>query len=102
MPPKRKGSSAANSLLSLGIQEIELSAAFVCKGIFSANYLHQHFSKSERFPTAEELRPIYEKVKNRWLEEYAGLRTQNEAYIRTEFPDPVLRSEERRVGKECR
>jgi len=72
MPLKRKGSSATNSQLALGIQDRELSATFVCRGIFSANYLHQHFGKSEGFSTAEEARPIYEKIKNRWLEEYAG------------------------------
>jgi hypothetical protein len=77
--------------MSLGIKDGELSAAFVCKGIFSANYLHQHFGKSGEFPTIEDVRPIYEKVKNRWLEEYAGLRTQKEAYTRTEFLDPVLK-----------
>jgi hypothetical protein len=89
--PKRKGSFAANSQLSLGIQEVELSAAFVCKGIFSANYLQQHFGKSEGFPTIEELLPIYEKVKTRWLEEYIGLCKRKEAYTRTEFLDPVLK-----------
>jgi|SRR5665213_3649225 len=86
----RKGTSA-NSQMSLGIKDSELSAAFVCKAIFSANYLHQHFGKSDGFPTAEEVRPIYEKVKNRWLEEYAGLRTRKEFYTRTEFLDPVLK-----------
>jgi hypothetical protein len=90
MPPKRKGTSAVNSQLSLGIQDSELSAAFVCKGIFSANYLHQHFGKSEGFPTAEEVRPIYEKLKNRWLEEFVGLCKRKEAYTRTEFLDPLL------------
>jgi hypothetical protein len=89
--PKQKGSFAANSQLSLGIQEVELSAAFVCKGIFSANYLQQHFGKSEGFPTVEELRPIYEKIKTRWLEEYLGLCKRKEAYTRTEFLDPVLK-----------
>ena len=91
MPPKRKRTSATNSQMSLGIKDGELSSAFVCKGIFSANYLHQHFGKSGEFPTIEDVRPIYEKVKNRWLEEYAGLRTQKEAYTRTEFLDPVLK-----------
>jgi hypothetical protein len=90
MQPKRKGKSAA-SQLSLGIQEIELSAAFVCKGVFSANYLQQHFGKSEGFPTIDELRPIYEKIKNRWLDEFVGLCQRKEAYTRTEFLDPVLK-----------
>ena len=87
MPPKRK---AAHSQLSLGIQDSELSAAFVCRGIFSANYLHQHFGKSVEFPTAEDVRPIYEKVKQRWLKEYVGLSKRKEAYTRTQFLDPLL------------
>jgi hypothetical protein len=90
MLPKRKGSSAAKSQLSLGIKDSDLSAAFVCKGIFSANYLHQHFGKSGEFPTAEDVRPIHEKLKNRWQEEIAGMRERNEAYTRTQFLDPLL------------
>jgi hypothetical protein len=90
MPPRKK-ISAADSQLSLGIKDSELSAAFVCKGIFSANYLHQHFGKSGDFPKLDDVRPIYEKIKNRWLEEFAGLRTRKEAYTRTEFLDPVLK-----------
>jgi hypothetical protein len=88
MSAKRNRSDAQ---LSLGIKDSELSAAFVCKGIFSANYLHQHFGKSGEFPTIEDVRPIYEKVKNRWQENYAGLRERKEAYTRTEFLDPVLK-----------
>src|ERR1035437_8411565 len=87
----RKRTSAASSQMSLGIKDSELSAAFVCKGIFSANYLHQHFGKSGDFPKLDAVRPIYEKIKNRWLEEYAGLRTRKEFYTRTEFLDPVLK-----------
>src|SRR5205807_4865528 len=49
MPPKRKGPFAANLQLPLRIQDSEQSAAFVCRGIFSANYLNQHFGKSEEF-----------------------------------------------------
>jgi hypothetical protein len=91
MPHKRKGSSAANSQLSLGIQEIEQSAAFVCRGIFSANYLNQHFATSEGFPTLEEVRPAYERLRNRWREDYDGLRKRNEAYTRTQFLDGLLK-----------
>jgi len=87
----RKRTSADSSQMALGIKDSELSAAFVCKGIFSANYLHQHFGKSGDFPKLDDVRPIYEKIKNRWLEEYAGLRTRKEAYTRTEFLDPVLK-----------
>ena len=77
--------------LSLGIQPDEQSASVVCRGIFSLNYLKQHFAKAGDFPSLDEVRPIYEKVKNLWLEEYAGLRTRKEAYTRTEFLDPVLK-----------
>jgi hypothetical protein len=90
MPPKRKGTSAVSSQLSLEIKANELSSAFVCKGIFSANYLYQHFGKSGDFPSAEDVRPIYEKLKNRWQEDYVGLCNQKEAYTRTQFIDPLL------------
>jgi hypothetical protein len=76
----RKRTSADSSQMALGIKDSELSAAFVCKGIFSANYLHQHFGKSGDFPKLDDVRPIYEKIKNRWLEEYAGLRTRKEGH----------------------
>jgi hypothetical protein len=88
MSAKRNSSGAQ---LSLGIQPDEQSASVVCRGIFSPNYLKQHFTKGGDFPSLDEARPIYEKIKNRWLEEYAGLRTQKEAYTRTEFLDPVLK-----------
>jgi hypothetical protein len=90
VPSNHKGSSAANSQLSLGIKDSDLSGAFVCMAIFSANYLHQHFGKSVEFPTIEDVRPIYEKVKNRWLEEFVGLCKRPEAYTRTQFLDPLL------------
>lgn len=77
--------------MSLGIQPDEQSASVVCRGIFSLNYLKQHFAKAEDFPSLDEARPIYEKVKNRWQENYAGLRERKEAYTRTEFLDPVLK-----------
>jgi hypothetical protein len=73
MSAKRNSSGAQ---LSLGIQHDEQSTSVVCRGIFSLNYLKQHFAKAGDFPSLDEARPIYEKVKNRWLEEYAGLRTR--------------------------
>ncbi len=91
MPRKRKGLSAANSQLSLDIQDSEQSTAIVCRGIFSINYLQQHFAKSEGFPTPEDVRPIYQKLRNRWLEEFVGLCKRKEAYTRTEFLDPLLK-----------
>lgn len=89
MPPKRKGSSAADSQLSLGIQPDEQSASVVCRGIFSLNYLKQHFSKAEDFPSLDEARPIYENLKTRWQEDYAGLRARK-------FPMPVSLSKPKR------
>jgi hypothetical protein len=76
--------------LPLGIEHDEQSGAFVCRGIFSTNYLNQHFAKSEDFPKPDDVRPIYEKLKIRWQEEFAGLRSRNEAYTRTQFLDPLL------------
>jgi hypothetical protein len=88
MSAKRHRSDAQ---LSLGIQPDEQSASVVCRGIFSLNYLKQHFTKAGDFPSLDEVRPIYEKLKNRWLEEFVGLCKRPEAYTRTEFLDPVLK-----------
>ncbi len=90
MPPKRMSSSAASSQLSLGIRDTEQSAAIVCRGIFSFNYLQQHSAKSEGFPTPGDAQPVYERLKKRWLEDYVGLSRRKEAYTRTQFLDPLL------------
>jgi hypothetical protein len=76
--------------LPLAIQHEEESASFTCRGIFSLNYLQQHFARSDGFPTFEETRPIYERLKARWLEDYVGLSKRKEAYTRSQFLDPVL------------
>ncbi len=85
-----KGKSSGGQL-SLGIQHDGQSAAFVCRGIFSANYLKEHFARSENFPKTDEVRPIYERLKTRWHENYIGLCKRKEAYTRTEFLDPLLK-----------
>lgn len=77
--------------LSLGIQQDERSTAFVCRGIFSTNYLKEHFARSESFPKTDEVRAIYERLKTRWNENYIGLCKRKEAYTRTEFLDPLLK-----------
>ena len=91
MPRKRKGISGVHSQMSLKIQDSEQSAVFLCRGIFSANYLKEHFAKSEDFPKADEVRQIYETLKTRWHENYIGLCKRKEAYTRTEFLDPLLK-----------
>jgi hypothetical protein len=90
MPSKSEKHFSKGSQLPLGIQHDEQTTAFVCRGIFSLNYLNQHFAKSEGFPTLDEARPIYEKLKARWLEDYDGLCKRKEAYTRTQFLDPLL------------
>jgi hypothetical protein len=90
MTRKSKDASSKINQLSLGIQHDEQTSAFACRGVFSLNYLNQHFAKSEGFPSPDEARPIYEKVKARWLEDYAGLCKRKEAYTRTQFLDPLL------------
>jgi hypothetical protein len=82
--------SRSSTQLSLAIQPDEQSASVVCRGIFSLNYLKQHFTKAGDFPPLDEARPIYEKLKTRWLEDYAGLRQRKEAYTRSQFLDPLL------------
>ena len=87
MSPGRKRSA---SQLSLAIQHEDQSASLECRGIFSLNYLKQHFARSDAFPTLEQARPLYEALKTRWIEEYAGLRQRKEAYTRSQFLDPAL------------
>jgi len=41
-------------------------------------------------PAADEVLPLFEKLKSRWLENFHGLRRQGEPYTRTKFIDPTL------------
>ncbi|MBI2929732.1 MAG: Eco57I restriction-modification methylase domain-containing protein [Verrucomicrobia bacterium] len=63
---------------------------FICRGIFSVNYLLRHFLDSEGCPSAEDVRALYDATKTRWHENLHGLRKQKEAYTRTHFLDPLL------------
>lgn len=90
MARKSKDASSKNNQLGLGIRYDDHASAFECRGVFSLNYLNQHFAKSESFPSPDEARPIYEKLKARWFEDYAGLCKRNEAYTRTQFLNPLL------------
>ena len=90
MTRKSKDASSKIDQLSLQIQHDEQTSAFACRGVFSLNYLNQHFAKSEGFPSPNEARPIYETLKARWLEDYTGLCKRREAYTRTQFLDPLL------------
>ena len=76
--------------LNLGIAAERPDSPILCRGIFSANYLERHFKQSEGFPTADEVKPLYEAVKGRWHDKLPGLRKQKEAYTRTAFLDPLL------------
>lgn len=84
------GTKRSGAQLSLAIQHEEQSASLVCRGIFSPSYLKQHFARSEGFPSLDEARPVYEKLKARWTEDSAGLYQRKEAYTRSQFLDPVL------------
>src|SRR5580658_9475324 len=66
------------------VEHGEEPGALVCRGIFSTNYLHQHFAKEEGFPTLEDVRPIYECLKAQWMRDYIGLTKRPEAYTRTQ------------------
>lgn len=69
------------------------ASGILCRGIFSLNYLGRHFrdADKENFPSAAEVRPIYEAAKARWQDHLHGLRKQKEAYTRTAFLDPLLK-----------
>ena len=62
-----------------------------CRGILAPNYLRQHLALSEHIPSSQEIIPLYEAVRRRWVENYAGLRRQGEPYTRSKFLDPTLR-----------
>lgn len=61
------------------------------RGVFSSPYIRSHFRKRHDFPTKNEVLPIYDQARKIWGENYAALRTRNEAFTRTQFIDPVLR-----------
>jgi hypothetical protein len=72
------------------ITESPSDPALTCKGIFSQNYLRQHFAKSEDCPQSNDARELYEAVKTRWHDNLPGLGKRQEAYTRTAFLDPLL------------
>ena len=76
--------------LPLAIPSEREDSWVVCRGVFSANYLRKHFAQSGDFPKADDVRPIYEKLKALWHDEYIGLCKRKEAYTRTQFLEPVL------------
>ena len=61
-----------------------------CNGLFTSHYLRRHVPESGLVPSLDEARPLYEKLKSRWLDNLPGLRRQGEPYTRTKFLDPTL------------
>jgi hypothetical protein len=76
--------------LALAIPSEREDARIICRGVFSANYLRKHFAQYEDYPKRDEVRPIYEKLKALWQDEYIGLCKRKEAYTRTQFLEPLL------------
>jgi len=62
-----------------------------CRGLFSSIYLRKFLPATADFPSADEVRPLYETVKARWLKHWFGMAKAKEAYTRTQFLDPLLK-----------
>src|SRR5208337_1403403 len=62
-----------------------------CRNLLTPNYLRRHLAHSEYIASSQDVFPVYESVKARWVDNYAGLRRQGEPYTRTKFLDPTLR-----------
>jgi hypothetical protein len=65
-------------------------AGWRCQGVFAANYLKRQMAELAHVPCEAEVRPIYERIKERWVRNYDGLCRRNESYTRTKFLDPTL------------
>jgi hypothetical protein len=86
MPRKRRASVNQLDLIS---DDGPNEGWWTCQGIFTRPYLRQ-LANSEHLPSADEVRPLFEKLKTRWLDNLPGLRRQGEPYTRTKFLDPTL------------
>src|SRR5216683_2979813 len=62
-----------------------------CEGVFSLHYLKRLLAQGSQIPSADEVRPLYDKLNARWSNNRPGLRRQGEAYTRQKFLDPTLR-----------
>lgn len=61
-----------------------------CNGVFTVPYLRQQLTIPGFLPTDSEITNLYEVLRSRWIDNFAGLRKRNEAYTRTRFLDPTL------------
>jgi type I restriction-modification system DNA methylase subunit len=87
MPRKRR---ASVNQLDLIPNEAAIEGWWRCQGIFARPYLNRFITDREQVPTTDEVRPLFEKIKSRWLDNLPGLRRQGEPYTRTKFIDPTL------------
>jgi hypothetical protein len=87
MPSRRRASINQLDLIS---DDGPSEGWWNCHGIFTRPYLNRHLANPEHVPSTEEVRPLFEKLKARWLDNLPGLRRQGEPYTRTKFLDPTL------------
>lgn len=88
MPTKRIISSHQFRLIS-GDAPLD-DGWWTCQGIFTRPYLKQQQVNNELCPHTDEVSSLYQIIRSRWIDNFPGLRTQNEAYTRTKFLDPTL------------
>jgi hypothetical protein len=86
--PRRQPASV--NQLDLNISELANEGWWRCQGVFARPYLNRFITDPEQVPSSDEVRPLFEKLKSRWLDNFPGLRRQGEPYTRTKFIDPTL------------
>jgi len=92
---KRTRYKQTTSETQLDFDELDVSHTqgwWECKGIFAPNYLRQHLLKSGHVSRIDECREPYETIQSRWVENFPGLRKQNEAYTCSRFLEPTLKN----------
>src|SRR3990167_9537814 len=87
MPARRRASVSQLDLIS---DDGPNEGWWSCQSIFTRPYLKRYMANPEHVPSVDEVRPLFEKLKARWLDNLPGLRRQGEPYTRTKFLDPSL------------
>lgn len=85
----RRGRPSTNQLDLLGDTAPD-QGWWRCQGIFTPHYIRRLVDDSQFVLSPQEARPLYDKLKSRWLANLPGLRKQGEPYTRTKFLDPSL------------
>jgi hypothetical protein len=61
------------------------------RSVFPESYLRRQLRNPRFLPSADEVRPLYGRLRTLWEENWVGLRRRKEAYTRSQFLDVLLR-----------